>query len=118
MLHHNFHESKLCRAPAFDIPTAIDVFTSKNYLRLPSSIRNVCQSFNQSSLPDKDSVYARLHDLIQFRLFSNGFPKVYTNLKIENGRAYCQVKNCYELNIYQGHLPNDNIHVTNNYTIM
>merc|ERR1711991_499496 len=51
MLHHNFQSTKLSRVPNYDIRTALDVFSTGNYIRLPSSIRSCV---NEQSDPLKD----------------------------------------------------------------
>ena len=94
--------TRILKVPVYDVATAVDVFTSGEYLRLPACIRR-CTKSSQMMLTNNETdlqdVYSHLHDLIQFRLFSGDIPKPYSNIQIANGRAYCEVENEFSIEI-------------------
>ena len=100
MLHHNFQSTKLCRVPNYDIRTALDVFSTGNYIRLPSSIRS-CVNEQSDPLKDVDlnEFYKQLQELLHYYIFSLEIPPYYTNIEIKNGRAFCEVKDEFSIEI-------------------
>ena len=48
---------------------------------------------------DLRPTYSRLHDLIQFRLFSEEIPSAYTSITVADGRALCQVAGEFEIEL-------------------
>src|SRR3990167_3103632 len=89
----------VARAPVYDVHTAVDVFTSGTYFRLPAIIDPVSEHAmtEKLSLEKEQEIKNRIHDLIQYRLFSETIPKQFTKISIKNGRAYCMVENEFQV---------------------
>eukprot|EP01135_Chromosphaera_perkinsii_P012149 Nk52_evm13s2596 gene=Nk52_evmTU13s2596 len=86
------------RAPAYNIPTAIDVLTTGKYSRLPTAIQSVVPQPGLSD-EERDDVFAYLNTCIRVRLLNTRIPDSATQVHVEAGRCVLTVRNHFEITL-------------------
>ncbi|XP_026422709.1 mediator of RNA polymerase II transcription subunit 14-like [Papaver somniferum] len=94
------------RAPTYDVPSAIEILLSGNYLKLPKCIEDVG---SQSPLADEQqkSALKKLDTLLRSKLLEVALPKEISEVKVSDGTAIVRVDGEFKVLMtlgYRGHL--------------
>lgn len=94
------------RAPIYDVPSAIEVFLTGSYQRLPKCIENVG---TQGSLNEDEQGPAlkKLDALVRSKLLEVSLPKEITEVKVSDGVVLLRVDGEFKILVtlgYRGHL--------------
>ncbi|GAM18369.1 hypothetical protein SAMD00019534_015440 [Acytostelium subglobosum LB1] len=84
------------RAPIYDVPTAIDILSSGNYMRMPTDIKKVLPPPPLTSA-QIISAQDRLNNIISYKLFGSDVPKEFNTINVYDGKAHIMVTGEYEV---------------------
>ncbi|KAK4852737.1 hypothetical protein QYF36_026620 [Acer negundo] len=94
------------RAPIYDVPSAIEVFLTGSYQRLPKCVEDVGM---QSTLTEdqKKPALTKLDTLVRAKLLEVSLPKEISEVKVSDGTALLRVDGEFKVLVtlgYRGHL--------------
>ncbi|KAG0468363.1 hypothetical protein HPP92_017691, partial [Vanilla planifolia] len=103
-MHDNLQHA---RAPVFDVPSAVEVFLTGGYNRLPKCIEDLGFQANLSEDKQKPAL-RKLEMVLRSKLIDVPVPKEITEVTISDGTAILRVDGEFKVILtlgYRGHLP-------------
>ncbi|KAK7285131.1 hypothetical protein RJT34_19891 [Clitoria ternatea] len=94
------------RAPVYDVPSAIDILLTGNYLRLPKCIEDVGTQYALNENQQKPAL-KKLDMLVRSKLLEISIPKEFSDIKVSDGTAMIRVDGEFKVLVtlgYRGHL--------------
>ncbi|XP_031268938.1 mediator of RNA polymerase II transcription subunit 14 [Pistacia vera] len=94
------------RAPIYDVPSAIEVFLSGSYQRLPKCIEDVGMQSTLTKEQQKPAL-KKLDTLVRAKLLEVSLPKEISEVKVSKGTALLRVDGEFKVLVtlgYRGHL--------------